>query len=150
MGSPGSASNKLYYPFILAWDSSNALYVSDGFNNRIQRWVIGALNGSTVCGNANGIAGSTGSTFNEPVGIVLDSSNNVYATDFNNNRVQFWLSGASSGTTVAGVTGNERRATESKAQRKLGERRSRQVFVDSSNVIICPIEQSVCDYFGEK
>ena len=124
VGNPGVASNQLYNPYILAIVSSNTLYISDGLNNRIMKWVIGASSGSTVCGNANGTAGSSASTLNEPVGIVLDSSNNIYLADFLNYRAQSWAYGATSGTTIAGVTGNKSRT-----------------FVQSLNLKICPTEQ---------
>ena len=52
-----------------------------------------------------GVVGSTGlaaNLLNYPYAVYVDSSNSFYIADRSNNRVQKWLSGASSGTTVAG------------------------------------------------
>lgn len=37
-----------------------------------------------------------------PFGLFVDSLNSLYIADCNNNRIQRWLSGATTGTTVAG------------------------------------------------
>lgn len=52
-----------------------------------------------------GLTGSRGlnaSQLNRPIDLALTSSNTLYIADFDNNRVQKWLAGASSGVTVAG------------------------------------------------
>lgn len=49
-----------------------------------------------------GSSGVTANQFAQPYCVVLDSSNTLYITDQPNHRVQKWLTGASSGTTVAG------------------------------------------------
>ncbi|CAF4017430.1 unnamed protein product [Rotaria sordida] len=52
-----------------------------------------------------GIVGSSGngsSQLDSPYGLVVDSSGAIYVADAANNRVQKWIIGASSGTTVTG------------------------------------------------
>ncbi len=88
-------------------DSSNTLYIADNNNNRIQKWLNGASTGTTVAGQATGIPGTSSSFLQNPSGIAVDSSGNVYVTDTSNQRIQFWLNGASSGTTIGG-TGKKR------------------------------------------
>ncbi|CAM4793594.1 unnamed protein product [Rotaria magnacalcarata] len=99
----GSASNQLYSPISLAFGASNGLYVADYGNNRIQKWVIGGTTGSTAAGQPDGVSGSTPSRLTLPAGIVLDSGDNLYVSDSGNHRVQLWLNGSSSGTTIAGT-----------------------------------------------
>ncbi|CAF1482946.1 unnamed protein product, partial [Rotaria sordida] len=67
------------------------------------------LNWNSTGITAAGVTGSTGTAANElslPFGLFLDSSDSLYIADYGNSRVQKWLTGASSGSTVAGqVTG---------------------------------------------
>lgn len=52
-----------------------------------------------------GVLGSSNTAANNlfyPFGLHVDSSNTLYIADWNNNRVQKWLYGASNGITVAG------------------------------------------------
>lgn len=57
--------------------------------------------GTTVAGLL-GTPGTAANRLNIAFGITLDASNTLYIADSNNNRVQRWLNGSSSGTTVAG------------------------------------------------
>ncbi|CAF4221382.1 unnamed protein product [Rotaria socialis] len=104
-GTAGVTANELYYPYGMALDSANSLYVADYHNNRIQKWLSGATNGTTIAGQSSGVAGASSSALTMPVAIVLDSANNMYFTDRGNHRVMYWTNGASSGTTIAGTTG---------------------------------------------
>lgn len=103
----GVNGNQLYYPFGMFVDSSNSLYIADWHNNRIQKWVSGALTGTTVAGQPNGTAGSNSSYFTGRSNLFVDSSGNMYITDTGNVRVQLWASSATSGTTIAGITGKQ-------------------------------------------
>ncbi|CAF1219414.1 unnamed protein product [Adineta steineri] len=107
-GIPNATASQLSEPYILRFDSSNALYISDTINNRIQKWIIGSSNGTTVAGLASGVSGSSSNTLKLPVGFVLDSLDNMYVSDKGNNRIMYWQSGASSGSLIAGTgsTGN--------------------------------------------
>jgi hypothetical protein len=57
-----------------------------------------------ICAGA-GDTGSAPNQLNKPTGIFVDSSGNVYVADTDNNRVQEWAPGATSGVTVAGGHG---------------------------------------------
>jgi sugar lactone lactonase YvrE len=106
-GTSGIAANMLSCPYGLTMDSSNSLYIPDYSNNRIQRWMANASTGTTVSGQSNGASGASSTALFQPVGIVLDSSDNMYFTDRGNHRVVFWDNGASNGTTIAGITGKK-------------------------------------------
>ena len=87
---PGSAANQLKNPIsICVSQKSGALYIADGSNNRIQRWAPGSSAGVTVAGSPTGASGSTATLLSYPAGVALDANETfLYASDFNNNRVQ--------------------------------------------------------------
>ena len=102
VGQNGTAANQLNLPFDVFVDASNTLYISDCYNNRIQRWLNGASAGITVAGQANGTAGATSSSLKYPTGILVDSSSNIYVADGANSRIQFWAASSTLGVTIAG------------------------------------------------
>ena len=104
-GQSGNASNKLCYPYGLAIDWSNALYIADRCNNRVQKYTKGALYGETVAGQESGANGIGLSFLSGVTDVAVDSSGNIYAADTDNSRIQMWSPGSSTGITVAGVTG---------------------------------------------
>jgi len=89
----------------LALDWSNTLYISDARNNRVQKYLRGASFGETIAGQANGSGGSTNYTLLFPTDVALKINGDIYVVDRNNNRVQLWTSGSSTGVTVAGTAG---------------------------------------------
>lgn len=98
----GTSSNKLNFPFGLAIDYLNALYIADSFNHRIQKYQRGVSVGQTVAGRANGTTCSSSACLFTPADVTVDTNGNVYVADSYNNRVQLWSDGSSSGVTVAG------------------------------------------------
>ncbi|CAF4238753.1 unnamed protein product, partial [Rotaria sp. Silwood2] len=100
------AADRFDRPFGITLDSSNALYISDQNNNRVQKWLADASTGTTVAGQASAVGGTASNSLDTPSGVLLDSSGNIYVADTNNFRIQYWSSGASSGTTIAGITGS--------------------------------------------
>ncbi|CAF1428731.1 unnamed protein product [Adineta steineri] len=104
-GSGGTAPNLFSQPYGIALGSFDSLYIADFINNRIQKWLINASNGTTMAGLFNGTAGASSIALNLPASVVLDSNDNMYFTDRDNHRVVYWANGASSGTTIAGITG---------------------------------------------
>lgn len=106
-GQATAAANHLHHPYSLLFDSSNALHIADSLNSRVQKWAIGASNGTTVIGQASGISGTTASHLYFPIGMCIDSNDNIYVVDRTNYRVQFWTKGASFGQTVAGTSGKK-------------------------------------------
>lgn len=86
----------------MALDSSNAIYVADRFNNRIQKWIIGGSSGTTVAGQANGTSGSALNYLNGPCDVLVDSSGSLYVADTENHRILFFTVGATFGIIKAG------------------------------------------------
>ena len=102
LGTSSVAANRLNSPSGIYVDQVGNVYIADEGNNRVQKWAPGATSGVTVAGNPLGTAGVSASLLNQPLSVWVDASGNVYVSDQNNNRVQKWAPGASSGVTVAG------------------------------------------------
>ncbi|CAF3682965.1 unnamed protein product [Rotaria sp. Silwood1] len=98
----GSASDQLTFPSgLLIEPKTQILYVADIFNNRVQkRYPNGEV--QTAAGRANCTPGTTPDALSNPVDVFADENENVFVTDWNNHRVQFWPKDAKSGKTVAG------------------------------------------------
>ena len=97
----GSAMNQLHYPTYAIADLNGNIRVVDTFNHRIQLWERGATVGSTIAGT--GIAGNSSNQLKEPYAIEYNITTGIlYASDYGNCRVMQYMSGATSGTVVAG------------------------------------------------
>ena len=103
-GVSGSDASHLHNPFGVYVDGSGNIYVADVYNHRIQKWAPGATSGTTVAG-ISGVSGSDASHLYNPAGVYVDGTGNIYIADANNDRIQKWAPGATSGTTVAGISG---------------------------------------------
>jgi sugar lactone lactonase YvrE len=82
---------------------SGNLYVADAFNHRIRR-VTPASVVSTLTGSTPGFEDGTltSAKFNEPSGITIDASGNIYVADSKNNRIRK-ITSSGEVTTLAGV-----------------------------------------------
>ncbi|CAF4039030.1 unnamed protein product [Rotaria sp. Silwood1] len=89
-GSPGSSSTQLSRPAGLAVDWMGNLYVADGDNHRIQFFLAGESNGTTIAG-VTATSGSSSILLNQPLAIALDSQLNLYVSDYSNHRIQRFL-----------------------------------------------------------
>jgi len=98
----GTSPSQLNTPWDLVVDWSYTLYVTDRGAHRVQKFLRGQKNASTIAGQANGIAGSTPNTLYEPTGIFVHDNGDIYVADRNNYRVQYWSNGSSTGETFAG------------------------------------------------
>ena len=77
------------------------MVVSDSGNYRAQYFASGSLVGHTVAGN--GAKGVPNTQIGEAIGgIAIDSDNNVYISEWDNNRVAKWAPNATYGTLAAG------------------------------------------------
>jgi sugar lactone lactonase YvrE len=91
-------------PMGVAVDSSGNVYVADG-NNMIRKitsaGVVTTLAGTIAGGSANGTG--TAASFNNPTGVAVDSSGNVYVADCSNFMIRE-ITSAGVVTTLAGST----------------------------------------------
>ena len=88
-----AASAQFNTPARLALDSAGNLFIDDQSNNRIREIFVATGIITTVAGNGTaGFSGDggpgTAAAFNSPIGIAIDSANNLYISDFYNNRVR--------------------------------------------------------------
>lgn len=89
---PGSVSGttlaglSLWIPAGVDMDASGALYILDSNNFRVLRWVN---NVATVVAGGRG-AGSTFDRMSTSYNIFVDSTSNIYLSDYANHRVTFW------------------------------------------------------------
>ena len=83
-GVNGSTSNMLYHPAGIFVDINFDLYVADQYNDRIQLFRSGELDGITIAGEGSLTATIT---LQYPTGIVLDADKNLFIVDAGNNRI---------------------------------------------------------------
>ena len=107
-GGNGNGINitQLNRPAAVVFDSfSNSLVIINDNANNVVRWAIGASSWTLLAGYSNGSAGSSSTGLGGPTGVALDPMGNMYVADRGNQRIQFFLSGETSGTTILGRTG---------------------------------------------
>ena len=104
--SSGTAA-RFNYPFGITMDIGGNLYVADAYNHTIRKIDTAAIV-TTLAGNP-GTPGSTdgtgpGALFNQPSGVAVDSSGNVYVADTYNHLIRR-VTSAGAVTTLAGLAG---------------------------------------------
>ncbi|CAF3042616.1 unnamed protein product [Rotaria socialis] len=97
----GSTSNKISTSYGLFVDRQSNIYIADTANHRVVFWQAGNTTSGRVVAGGNGASIGANQLYN-PRGIFVDSMSALYIADYSNHRVQKWLSGASTGITVAG------------------------------------------------
>ncbi|CAF0749152.1 unnamed protein product [Rotaria sordida] len=86
--------------------TTEALYIADLINHRIQKWLKDGKEGVTVAGSSDGDPGSDAKSLDRPYGLRVDEeTKTVYVVDLLNNRIQRWRNGAIEGETIAGGNG---------------------------------------------
>ena len=107
-GDGGSATNaKLYFASAVALDSAGNLYIGDNDNNRVRKVSKSSGIIATITGNGTpGFSGDGGAAqfaeVNQPSGLAIDDSNNIFISDTYNNRVREINGKTGMITTVAG------------------------------------------------
>ena len=128
-GDNGSAvGSQLNFPAGITIDKSGAIYIADGLNNRVRKISGGTI--STVAGN--GTAGFTGDNasatsaeLNNPTGVAVDSSGNIFIADSGNNVVRKVANGtittfAGNNSAGAGYSGDSALATGAQLNNPVG------------------------------
>src|SRR5439155_5881105 len=103
-----ATSAQLGFPGGVALDTTGAMYIADGNNCRVRKvtaaGTISTLTGTSVCGyTGDGGAASTAQV-SVPLGVVVDSSNNLFIADTGNcvmRKINF-----STGSTISTTAGN--------------------------------------------
>ena len=86
----GILPNQLNSPHsVYVSKKTDALYIADSANNRIQLWYVNATQGITIAGSPQGVAGVGPNDLYYPEGVFLDANETyMYVADQGNNRVQ--------------------------------------------------------------
>ena len=104
-GQGGAA--KFWGPQTLAFDPQGNLMVADKYNNMIRKitpnGTVSVLAGQSAAGYLDSSTG-TSAKFNNPAGITIDASGNMYVPDYNNNRIRI-VSPSGAVTTLSGTGG---------------------------------------------
>ena len=114
-GQPGNANGTGLNAFFngaqgIAIDSLGNLYVADTQNHLIRKispsGVVVTIAGSGTAGNSNGVGANA--SFNQPSGIAVDSTGNIFVADYGNNLIRKITPGGTvstlAGNGVAGYT----------------------------------------------
>jgi NHL repeat len=109
----GVSANSLSGSGRIAVDSSGNLYVADTGNNRVLFFLSGSTTATRVYGQAGSFTSNTvnnggvsAKSLNQPWGVTLDSSGNLYVADTGNNRVLYFPTGSTTATRVYGQSGS--------------------------------------------
>ena len=135
----GISANSLNNPYSLALDSSDNLYVADLLNSRVLFYPAGSTTATRVYGQGGSFTtkganngGISANTLNQPYGVALDSSGNLYIADTSNNRVLFYPSGSTTATRVYGQGGSFTTSTVNNGGSANGLRNPLGLTLDSS------------------
>ncbi|CAF1312212.1 unnamed protein product [Adineta ricciae] len=101
-GTSGSEANQITYASDMHVDSSNAIYVADSNNHRVQKFMPNSSIGITVAG-ITGVSGSNSSLLNYPTAVTTDADGNLYVAD--SYGITVWPVGILNGTRLPGSSG---------------------------------------------
>ncbi|CAF3407524.1 unnamed protein product, partial [Rotaria sp. Silwood2] len=89
-GSAGSDSSSLYHPVGITIDPMGTIYIADARNHRIQFFLAGKSNGTTIAGITD-VSGNDSTLLYSSYWVALDNQLNLYVSDTFNHRVQKFL-----------------------------------------------------------
>jgi trimeric autotransporter adhesin len=126
-GGPATAAD-LNGPFALAIDASGSIIFADGYNHRVRKVTTAGIITTIAGSNSPGYVGDGGpatlAQLNNPVGIAIDRTGNIYIADDHNNVIRkINTSGVIStfaGNTTAGHTGDGGPATAAELNLPIG------------------------------
>ena len=98
----GTENMHLNTPSDLALDYKGIMFIADRNNHRIQKYVRGSMNGTTVAGFGNGTSSTSLYGLNQPIHVIVDDEENLYISNPGSARILYWPRNALSGIVVAG------------------------------------------------
>lgn len=102
----GTGRNQLNIPHAVFYDSiTKSVLIANAAANNVVRSRSDSRNWTLVAGDINGNSGSLSTQFKFPSDVMLDPMGNIYVTDRENHRVQFFSSDQITGQTIMGTTG---------------------------------------------
>ena len=99
---PGIDNMHLNTPVDFALDYKSTIFIVDRSNHRIQKYVRGSMNGTTVAGFGNGTSGTLLDGLILPNHVIVDDEENLYISNPGNDQILYWPCNALSGVVVAG------------------------------------------------
>ena len=108
----GADNMHLNTPTDLALDYKSTMFIADRNNHRIQKYVRGSMNGTTVAGFGNGTSGTSLFSLSIPSHVIVDDEENLYISNPGTRRVLSWSRNSLSGIAVAGFGKEKRRLFE--------------------------------------
>ena len=99
---PGTDSMHFNVSTDLALDYQGTMFIADRYNHRIQKYVRGSMNGTTVAGFGNGTSGTLLDGLILPNHVIVDDEENLYISNPGNDQILYWPCNALSGVVVAG------------------------------------------------
>ena len=84
-------------------DYSNALYIADRSNHRVQKYLRDASLGETVAGQETGLSGTNSNFLSNPFDLIVETNGDIYVSDTDNHRILLWTSGSTTGVIVTGT-----------------------------------------------
>jgi DNA-binding beta-propeller fold protein YncE len=89
IGSYGTEAGELSYPTGVTLTTDDRLFIADQDNDRISQWAAQPEGGAHMSyANQFGSSGSGSGEFSYPVADAIDGHGNVWASDFDNNRIE--------------------------------------------------------------
>ncbi|CAF0933775.1 unnamed protein product [Adineta steineri] len=89
-GLSGTSSTLFNHPTSVTYDPMGNMYVAVMFNHRIQLYLVGQTNGTTIAG-ISGIPGNNSTMLYYPKSVAFDNQLNLYVADELNQRIQQFL-----------------------------------------------------------